>query len=183
MTLSMERGPDYFGRNWPKTPIRTPRLVLRLPKSRDVDDIWKACAHPSTRWGVHLLPFPYRRSDAVRFVTEKRKKFRQHESIALAVTRRGEGDLVGMIELSQLSASDRRAELGYWVAPDHRGNGYATEAARAMCTMAFRTLRLHRVEAGALARNLASIRVLEKAGLRREGLSRERLRVGSRWID
>lgn len=91
--------------------------------------------------------------------------------------------LVGMIELSHLSAVDRVAELGYWIGPPFRGHGYATEAARAMCEVGFRTLRLHRIEAGALARNHASIHVLEKAGLRHEGVLRERVRIGGRWLD
>jgi RimJ/RimL family protein N-acetyltransferase len=88
-----------------------------------------------------------------------------------------------MIELCLLSMDDRCAELGYWISPMERGQGYATEAARAMCRMAFQTLRLHRVEAGALARNRASIRVLQKAGLRHEGTFRERVRIGERWLD
>lgn len=88
-----------------------------------------------------------------------------------------------MIELRHFSPVDRRAELGYWTAPGHRGKGYATEAATAMCDVAFDTLRLHRVEAGAFARNHASIRVLEKAGFRHEGHLRERIRFGGKWLD
>jgi RimJ/RimL family protein N-acetyltransferase len=88
-----------------------------------------------------------------------------------------------MIELSHLSAVDRCAELGYWIAPGRRGQGYATEAAKAMCDLGFRTMRLHRIEARAFARNLASIHVLEKAGLRREGLFRERVWFGRSWQD
>ena len=114
---------------------------------------------------------------------KKRTQFRRRESLALAVTTGSDGPLVGMIELSQLSAIDRRAELGYWIAPGRRGQGYATEAAKAMCDVGFRILRLHRIEARALARNLASIRVLEKAGLRHEGRYRERLWIGRAWTD
>lgn len=130
-----------------------------------------------------MLPRPYLRHHAVEFVKRKRIQFQQRESLALAITLGDEGSLVGMIELSHLSPTDRCAELGYWIAPGHRGRGYASEAARAMCEVGFRTLRLHRIEARAFARNRASIRVLEKAGLRHEGRFRERVRFGGSWLD
>ena len=168
---------------WPKLPIRSRRLVLRLPEKWDVIAIRKAAAHPSTRWGVHLLPRPYLRRHAVEFVNRKRRQFRNRESLALAVTSLDDGSFVGMIELSHLSPSDRCGELGYWIAPGQRGHGYATEAAKAMVDVGFRLLRLHRIEARAFARNRASIRVLEKAGLRHEGHFRERVWFGHRWLD
>jgi ribosomal-protein-alanine N-acetyltransferase len=143
----------------------------------------RACAHPSTRWGVHLLPHPYLHRHAVEFVKRKRIQYRKRESLALAITRGNDDSLLGMIELSQLSLHDRRGELGYWIAPGHRGHGYATEAAKAMCDVGFRTLRLHRIEAGAFSRNRGSIRVLEKAGLRHEGRRRERVLWGRSWLD
>jgi len=150
---------------------------------RDLDDIRRAVAHPSTRWGIPALPRPYLRRHAVEFVTRKQSQFRKRESLCLAITLAKTGSLVGMIELMHPSVTDLVAELGYWISPDHRRKGFATEAARAMCDIGFRVLRLHRIEAGALARNRASIRVLEKTGLRQEGRLRERARVGQRWLD
>ena len=179
----MKSESKFPARRWPTLPIRTRRLVLRLPQLSDVETIRGAAAHRSTRWGVHLLPRPYLRRHAVEFVKRKRVQFRRRESLALAITLGHDGSLVGMIELSHLSPADRCAELGYWIAREHRGQGYATEAARGMCQVGFRTLRLHRIEARAFARNRASIRVLEKAGLRYEGRFRERVWFGGKWLD
>jgi len=176
--------PSRYPSNWwPDLPIRTRRLVLRLPEMHDVEEIRRGAAHPSTRWGIPALPRPYLRRYAVEFVRRKRSQFRKRESLALAITAAQDGSWVGMIELMHPSAADRVAELGYWIAPGRRRQGYATEAARAMCEVGFRVLRLHRIEGGALARNRASIRVLEKAGLRREGRLRERARIGQSWFD
>lgn len=130
-----------------------------------------------------MLPHPYLRRHAMEFVQRKRAQFRRRESLALAIALKSDGSLVGMIELMPRSSTDRVAELGYWIAPGQRGQGFATEAARAMCDVGFGVLRLHRIEAGALARNHASVRVLEKAGFRHEGQFRERARVGRRWYD
>ncbi len=168
---------------WPDLPIRTHRLVLRLPETRDVESIRRTCADPTTRWGIHFLPRPYFRRHALEFVRRKRFQFRKRESLCLAIALGDGGPLVGMIELSHLSVADQRAELGYWIAIGQRRKGYATEAAKAMCDLGFRTLGLHRIEARAFALNRASIRVLEKAGLRHEGRFRERVRFGRGWRD
>ncbi len=173
----------FPGRRWPRVPIRTDRLVLRLPDLHDVDSIRRACADPSTRRGIPFLSNPYLRRHAVEYVRKKRLQFRRRDSLPLAIVARADGAFVGMIELMPRSSTDRVAELGYWIAPDQRGRGYATEAARAMCDLGFDLLRLHRIEAGALARNHASIRVLHHAGFLHEGLLKARARVGRLWLD
>ncbi len=65
-----------------------------------------------------------------------------------------------------------RAELGYWCGAAHRGNGYITEAARAVVTFGFETLGLQRIQASHFPRNPASGRILEKLGMQPEGLLR-----------
>lgn len=162
---------------WPHLPIRTRRLTLRLPEFSDAPAIRLACDDPTTRWGIRQLPRPYRLEDAIRFVRRSRTAARRRQSLHLAIALPN-GPLAGMIGFGQLSVTDRVAGLGYWIAPAFRRRGYATEAARAMCDVGFRVLRLHRIEASALARNRASLRVLQRAGLQREGVLRQRDRIG-----
>ncbi len=73
--------------------------------------------------------------------------------------------------------------LGYWIGRPYAGRGLATAAVRAMASFAFRSLRLHRVEASCLPTNLASRRVLEKAGFRKEGEARAYLKINGVWSD
>ena len=174
--------PAFPPRNWPRLPIRTRRLTLRLPERTDVPFVHRACAHWSTRWGVPLLPRPYRVEDAVEFVRRSRAQYRARRDVVLTVSG-PDGAFVGVAGIWHPSLRNRVGELGYWIAPQARGQGFATEAARAMCALGFDTLRLHRIEARTFARNLASINVLRAVGFRREGLLRERTRVGARWLD
>jgi RimJ/RimL family protein N-acetyltransferase len=60
------------------------------------------------------------------------------------------------------------ARLGYTFDPAYGGRGYATEAVTAMVAYAFDRLRVRRITAGCFADNLASVRILEKVGMRRE---------------
>jgi ribosomal-protein-alanine N-acetyltransferase len=93
-------------------------------------------------------------------------------------------ELVGRIQLSGISRGPfENAYLGYFVSERHNGRGYATEAVRQAVDVAFGELGLHRVQAAVVPRNLASIRVLEKAGFREEGLALRYLQIAGVWED
>lgn len=83
--------------------------------------------------------------------------------------------LLGCTGLSQVSAVDRSANLGYWVGESFRGRGIATVAAAAVVDFGFARLGLERIEVAALAHNQASLRVADKLGARREGEFGDRL--------
>ena len=73
--------------------------------------------------------------------------------------------------------------LGYYLGQEHNGRGYTTEAIRLVLDYAFRDLKLHRIEAGVMPHNAGSIRVLEKVGFEREGLSKKNVRINGEWED
>ncbi|MCH7945300.1 MAG: GNAT family N-acetyltransferase, partial [Armatimonadetes bacterium] len=79
-----------------------------------------------------------------------------------------EGSTIGRIRL-ELSKRNSTGDIGYELAPDHWGNGYATEALREVVRYGFEELRLNRLQAWAYEPNKASQRVLEKAGFTHEG--------------
>jgi ribosomal-protein-alanine N-acetyltransferase len=92
------------------------------------------------------------------------------------------GELVGAAGL-RFELAHKRGELGYWIARAHWGRGIASEAVRALVEHAFEALALERVFAHHFAWNPASGRVLEKAGLRREGLLRGHVQKDGRAAD
>ncbi len=90
----------------------------------------------------------------------------------------------GRVTLSEITrGAFQNAYVGYFVDEERNGRGIATAAARLAIDTGFRTERLHRVQAAIMPRNAASIRVAEKAGLRREGLALRYLRIDGRWED
>ncbi|HEX2051272.1 MAG TPA: GNAT family protein [Actinomycetota bacterium] len=92
--------------------------------------------------------------------------------------------LVGRVALtSVVRLSWCNANLGYYVARDHNGRGHATDAVRLAVTFAFRDAGLHRVQAGVMPANKPSLRVVDKAGFRREGYAPRYLRIAGRWED
>ena len=93
-----------------------------------------------------------------------------------AVTARADGQLVGSVGLRDIDREHSQAEMGFWIAVDCWGRGYATEGAQALLRFGFEALKLNRIYAHHMLRNPASGRVLEKIGMRQEGVLRQRVR-------
>jgi ribosomal-protein-alanine N-acetyltransferase len=90
--------------------------------------------------------------------------------------------LVGRVALSNVvRGAWQNATLGYYVAEEHGGKGYATDGIRLTVHFAFLRAGLHRVEAAVMPRNKASIRVLEKAAFRHEGFAPHYLQINGVW--
>jgi RimJ/RimL family protein N-acetyltransferase len=90
---------------------------------------------------------------------------------------------VGMVGLDPIDWGARRAELGYWVAPDAQGQGYGTEAVTLLVDYAFDQLGLHRIAARVFAFNDPSARLLERVGFTREGTHRDDVFVDGTYHD
>ncbi|MFN2588791.1 MAG: GNAT family N-acetyltransferase [Actinomycetota bacterium] len=137
-----------------------------------------------------LAPFEPVRPEADFTLAGQRAALRALEDARAAGTtygfaiRTASGELVGMITLSQVfRKSFQSCYLGYWVAEEHNGRGFATRAVELAVDHAFDDLALHRVQANVMTKNPRSARVLQKAGFRREGLALRYLQIAGRWED
>lgn len=74
-------------------------------------------------------------------------------------------------------------EIYYNLVPTYWGKGYATEVAKRLIRFGFEDLKLHRIQAGVATENIKSIKVLEKAGMFREGRRRKILPIRGVWKD
>ena len=128
-----------------------------------------------TRW----LYWGPRSEDDVRLAIEEHIARPAEEGVWLVVELRSGGGLVGHVSL--VVGEEGQGEIGFLFHPDHQGHGYATEAARALLAHAFDAYGLHRVYGRLEPRNVASARVLEKLGMRREALLLENEWVKGEW--
>ena len=100
-----------------------------------------------------------------------------------AVTARPDAGLLGDCGTGVSLDDPRQVEIGFTIAPDHQGNGYATEAVRRLLDYWFCERGKHRATASCDARNAASARVLRRAGFRPEGYLRESTWANGEWTD
>jgi RimJ/RimL family protein N-acetyltransferase len=164
-------------------PITTQRLVIRALEDRDAEDLVLWCGAREVAEMTLRIPHPYTLEDARNFLSNMvAPGYESGAARAMGVTLRDTGELIGVVGLD-LDQAHQRAELGYWIAVPHWGRGYATEAARAMLALGFDVLGLNRIYASHFPRNPASGRVLEKIGMKREGMLRRHVRKWDHYED
>jgi RimJ/RimL family protein N-acetyltransferase len=103
------------------------------------------------------------------------------DSLSFAVELKATGEMIGDALLVLVSAEHRTGEIGYVFNPDHHGRGYATESAELLLRLAFEEFGMHRVIARLEPRNEASVRLLERLGMRREAHFVENELVKGEW--
>ena len=151
-------------------PLRTERLLLRpIDPVADVDAIH---AYASREDVCRYIPWtPRTREDVVAWLPRRTSTtLKPGSGASLAITLVTTGELVGDVILMGHGEDERTAEVGYVVNPAYAGQGYATEAARAVVDAAFTHLGLHRVVARIDQRNPASGAVLRRLGMRQEAV-------------
>jgi RimJ/RimL family protein N-acetyltransferase len=154
--------------------LRTDRLVLSVPDPTDADDV-VAYANDPDVIAYTPVPVPYGHAEAQHWITGLvRPGWTADTRYEFGIRRADEGRLLGTVGL--FGFVDGAAEIGYAVHPDGRGQGFATEAARAVLDWAFapapRGLGLVRVQWRAIATNAPSVAIAQRLGLRYEGTLR-----------
>jgi [ribosomal protein S5]-alanine N-acetyltransferase len=164
------------------TRLETERLVLRPLEDGDVDPLFALFSDAETLRYWSRLPMTDRR-EARAVIDDDARGFAAGSAIRWGLARRDDGRLIGTATLFKLEPAHRRAEIGYILERGSWGRGYMREALAAVLAHGFGALALHRIEADVHPGNAASIRLLEHFGFVREGLLRERWRVGGEVSD
>ncbi len=152
--------------------IETPRLVLEPSGPHLFDEIWAAIE--SSR--AELKPWLHWASDtdpesSRSYMERAEREWREGRECHFSI--RHEGKIAGNVSLMRVAETFRSSEIGYWMRTDLCGRGLMTEAASAAVSYGFDEMDLHRIELHAGLENVASIRVAEKLGFQREGISRD----------
>ena len=148
--------------------------MLRRFRADDAPDVQRHLSEWEVASTTAAVPYPYPAGAAEAWIEGAEAREEAGEAWARAVTRRGDGVLVGAVELRP-GRGGHRAELGYWIGLPFWGRGYATEAADRMVRWALGPGGLHRVFGVCFARNPASAAVLRRIGMRKEGTLRRHL--------
>jgi len=164
------------------------RVVLRTLNDQDYDawhEVRKRCRDWLLKWEPRSAHASHLAEDRRSFVSrcairERERQIGTGFGFGIFV----DGRFVGEITLSSIQRGPlQSAYIGYWIDESAAGQGLMPEAVVTMLQYAFESLRLHRVEINIIPRNSPSRRVVEKLGLRFEGISERYLEIDGAWAD
>lgn len=179
----MSAGSAPFAANGGRTPrLETTRLILRPVQEVDAPRIQELASAREVAATTLRIPHPYPEDGGAEFVKMCLSLDPARGECPFAILPRGSDQLIGLCGLEP-EFNHRQAEMGYWIGVPYWGRGYATEAAAAMLRFAFLDLELHRVHAAYFSNNPASGRVMEKLGMRFEGIYREHILKYGEFLD
>ncbi len=167
----------------PLATLHTSRLTLTPLAKTDLDELWPHTSNPELprhmTWAAHTD-----RSQTQAFIEHSIRECEQ--GTAAVWVSREQHDFRGLIGLHDIQRQRLawrldKAELGYWVIPQSHGQGFATEAARAVLEHGFQELQLHKIEVHTVDENKASVSVIEKLGFRFVGEQRQHLHRHGHW--
>lgn len=162
--------------------ITTDRLVLRLFRKSDAPAVTRLCNNYNIYKNTLYLPYPYTEDDALSWIKNHLDNYEADKLYEFAITDRKTGELFGAISLSN-NKSFNHGEIAYWIGEEYWGKGYATEAAQAILEFAFKGKQLHRVFARFFHSNPASGKVMQKLGMKEEGILKDHVKKENQYLD
>ncbi|MEM7158731.1 MAG: GNAT family N-acetyltransferase [Myxococcota bacterium] len=157
--------------------VRAQRVALRWLTAADTDDIFRIYSDPEVMAYWSTVPMK-ERAQAGELIASVHRLYAEHSLYEWGVVRLEDERTIGTLTLASIDTSNKRTEIGFALARDAWGQGFMREAVTAGIDFAFDTLGLQRIEADVDPDNAASLRLLDTLGFVREGLLRERWRVG-----
>ena len=155
--------------------LETPDLLLRSLVPADASAVVRICSDKRVAAFTRTIPHPYSPADAEAYILRVSAGWEAGTGAVFAICERWadgvESDPIGTVGV-MIDTIDVRGEIGYAIAPESWGKGYATQAAAAFCGWCFDSLGLRKLTAHHMAHNAASARVLQKIGFRHEGVLR-----------
>ncbi len=166
----------------PAEPLIDGPTALRSWRDSDLWPLVAACQDPEiSRWT--RVPANYTEADARRYLQQRYDMAFAGLAAAFAIVRAPNGELLGSISLMRIAWEHQRAEVGYWLAREARGEGHTTRAVGLICSWGFRALGLERISLLAATGNERSQRVAERSGFTYEALLRSYMRHGDERQD
>jgi ribosomal-protein-alanine N-acetyltransferase len=162
--------------------FQTERLKLRPFVLSDAPNVQALCSDVEVARTTLLIPHPYPEDAAESWIITNQAAAHNGTRYTFAIELLNDGCLHGCISLN-IDKQHSHAELAYWVGRAYWGNGYATEAAHRIFQFGFEMLKLQRIWAAAMTKNLASIRVMQHLSMQYEGTFRQHILKWNHYED
>ena len=163
--------------------LLTERLRIREVSPADWQAVHEYGADPEVSRYMPWGPNTVEETQVFIKRTIEQQKAEPRQAYEMVMVLRATGKLIGGVGLRVHGEKRDKGDIGYILRQDLWGQGYVTEAARAMLAFGFKDLGLHRIWATCDTRNTGSYRVMEKLGMRREAHHRQDVWLQGGWRD
>jgi len=151
------------------TKIETERLKLNQPNIDDLERVSEILNNEVYSKNTLNIPYPYTRSNAEFWLQLAKDGFENQNHFIFAIRLKENDEIIGGIDLA-VNKRFNNAELGYWLDEKYWNKGFTTEAVKSIINFGFETLKLKKIFATYFDFNTSSGKVLEKSGMKKEGV-------------
>ena len=167
--------------NWPT--LKTPRLRLRPLQPSDAEEAFRVLSNTTAMKYYGTPPHINLEFTQKQFIDITLSRFKHRDAVSFVVTLKDEDKYIGHISAMQFDRVFKFAELAYIIDEEYWGQGIATEAVTKVVDFLVNTMKIHKIRAGFFANNIASKKVLQKAGFKQEGYLRDNALLDGEFED
>lgn len=166
---------------FPEFPVlSTDRLLLRQLVPHDAEDVFEYASVQEVAkfliWNPHT-----KIEDSLDFIRSAQEQFESSKSFVWGIEFKSDKKLIGTIDLRDFNSPHRCGDVGYVISKNYWNKGIITEAFRELIRFGFSELNLNRIEAHCEEENTGSWKVMQKSGLKFEGILREKVFFKERY--
>ncbi len=162
------------------------KVALRTLTAEDADAIAEHANDYDVVYNIAELgsfPFPYERSDALRFIDAATHASINGTEFHYAILLKSTDELVGAGGIKNIDLKNKKCEIGYWIGKKFWDKGYGKDAVSLLIHIAFTSLGMNRVYATVFAFNERSLNLLRSLGFSSEGIMRQNVFHSDKFID
>ncbi|WNS76348.1 GNAT family N-acetyltransferase [Bacillus sp. DTU_2020_1000418_1_SI_GHA_SEK_038] len=158
------------------------RVILRSLTLDDAEKVEEYASDYEISKTTLNIPHPYPKGSARDFIRSVLEAQKEGRNFNFAIICKENRSFIGLIGLRPVT-EHKRGEVGYWIGKPFWGNGYGTEAAKLIIKYGFEVLNLNRIYAAAFTSNPGSWRIMEKCGMKHEGIFRNHVCKDGKPLD
>lgn len=162
--------------------IETERLILRSLREGDAEDLFDYASEAKVS---RFMPWEAHRTieDSKEFIAFVLNAYKQKNKLTWAIELKTDEKMIGTIDFVKWLPKHSRGEIAYTLSHRYWGKGFTAEAVKALLEFGFTEMQLNKIEAPIVPDNFQSQRVLEKAGMKFEGVARQHFRIKGKLVD
>lgn len=163
--------------------LENKRVKLRKLKISDAEFICRNAKDRKITKYSFVIPPPFTLKEAEKFIRKTQQEAQKKIAFEFGIELKETEELVGTINLLDINYKNKNANIGFWLAKKYWGKEISDEAVKLMLEFGFKKLKLKRIQARVLHKNIRAQKLLERLSFKLEGRLRKKTFFRNQWSD